>query len=179
MNEDQALRILGLERTATSVEIKQAYRDLAKVWHPDRSPNDPRLQEKAQETLKRVNEAYQRIQGRRASRAEHVANTSETSEFPVSDEELDACGISGQRLRRVQHGMQLLIDAGLAPEDVADLIHSSVRVLDALATAERLCFDEVAASFWCARRTSMGAQRRRYSGRRNCLDHTKHSWITR
>lgn len=160
VNEDQALRILGLERTATSVEINQAYRDLAKVWHPDRFPNDPRLQEKAQETLKRINEAYQIIQGRRAPRAGHVASAPETSEFPVSDVELDACGVSGQRLQRVQRGMQLLIEAGLAPEDIADRIHSSVRVLDALAVgdykdAKRLCFEQVAESLTELRATGV------------------------
>jgi curved DNA-binding protein CbpA len=50
--------ILGLKPGATEEQIKQAYRDLAKVWHPDRFPNDPRLQEKAQEKLKEINLAY-------------------------------------------------------------------------------------------------------------------------
>jgi hypothetical protein len=40
-------------------ELKAAYRDLAKVWHPDRFLHDPRLQEKAQEKLKEINEAYE------------------------------------------------------------------------------------------------------------------------
>lgn len=39
-------------------ELKAAHRDLAKVWHPDRFQHDPRLQEKAQEKLKEINEAY-------------------------------------------------------------------------------------------------------------------------
>lgn len=55
---DKYYDILGLQPGATQKEIKQAYRDLAKVWHPDRFPNDPRLQQKAQEKLKEINEAY-------------------------------------------------------------------------------------------------------------------------
>jgi len=55
---ERALKILGLSADATETEIKQTYRDLAKVWHPDRFPNDPRLQSKAQEKLKEINEAY-------------------------------------------------------------------------------------------------------------------------
>lgn len=54
----QALSILGLDGPATAEQIKEAYRDLAKVWHPDRFPNDPRLQTRAAEQLKQVNLAY-------------------------------------------------------------------------------------------------------------------------
>ncbi|HLL75978.1 MAG TPA: DnaJ domain-containing protein [Pyrinomonadaceae bacterium] len=55
------LRVLGLGPTASAQEIKAAYRDLAKVWHPDRFSHDPRLQQKAQEQLKEINEAYRRL----------------------------------------------------------------------------------------------------------------------
>jgi len=59
MNEIQnALRILGLGINTTGPEIKQTYRDLAKVWHPDRFPNDPELRSKAQDKLKEINGAY-------------------------------------------------------------------------------------------------------------------------
>jgi len=53
--------ILGLEPGASLGEVKQAYRDLAKVWHPDRFSHDPRLQQKAQEKLKEINEAYEKV----------------------------------------------------------------------------------------------------------------------
>ena len=58
VDTDKYYDILGLNPEATKEEIKQAYRDLAKVWHPDRFPNDPKLQLKAQEKLKEINEAY-------------------------------------------------------------------------------------------------------------------------
>lgn len=65
---DRYYEILGLEPGASPEEVKQAYRDLAKVWHPDRFPNDPRLQQKAQEKLKEINEAYERLQSSRGGR---------------------------------------------------------------------------------------------------------------
>jgi len=37
-------RALDLEAGASLEEVKQARRDLAKVWHPDRFPNDPKMQ---------------------------------------------------------------------------------------------------------------------------------------
>jgi DnaJ-domain-containing protein 1 len=54
--------VLGLDGNATEKEIKQAYRDLTKVWHPDRfSENDERLRCKAEERLKEINGAYSHI----------------------------------------------------------------------------------------------------------------------
>lgn len=59
MNDIQkALTVLGLGANATRPEIKKTYRDLAKLWHPDRFPDDPSLRSNAQEKLKEINGAY-------------------------------------------------------------------------------------------------------------------------
>jgi hypothetical protein len=56
---DWQYRALGLQTGATKAEVKQAYRDLAKIWHPDRlNPDDERLRRKAEAKLKEINEAY-------------------------------------------------------------------------------------------------------------------------
>src|SRR5678816_3270474 len=55
----KAYELLGVKPGVSSRELKAAHRDLAKVWHPDRFLHDPRLQEKAQEKLKEINEAYE------------------------------------------------------------------------------------------------------------------------
>ena len=57
----KAYELLGVKPGVSSRELKAAHRDLAKVWHPDRFVHDPRLQEKAQEKLKEINEAYELI----------------------------------------------------------------------------------------------------------------------
>ena len=44
--------------TTSPAEVRQAYRDLAQVWHPDRFAHSERLQQKAQRNLKRINEAF-------------------------------------------------------------------------------------------------------------------------
>jgi curved DNA-binding protein CbpA len=54
-----ALALFGLTRQATQAEIKDAYRVLAKVWHPDRFPGDEDLRRTAEEKLKEINSAYQ------------------------------------------------------------------------------------------------------------------------
>ncbi|OZH53171.1 hypothetical protein AFK68_19465 [Hydrocoleum sp. CS-953] len=58
---NQYYKILELEPGASLEEVKEAYRDLAFVWHPDRFIHNTRLQAKAQTRLKEINEAYRKL----------------------------------------------------------------------------------------------------------------------
>jgi len=59
---NRCYRALELEPGASLEQVKQAWRELVKVWHPDRFPNDPKLQRKAQERLKEINGAYELLE---------------------------------------------------------------------------------------------------------------------
>src|SRR5216684_5416594 len=48
-------KTLGVERTASSAEIKSAFRKLARKHHPDVNPNN----KEAERRFKEINEAYQ------------------------------------------------------------------------------------------------------------------------
>jgi tetratricopeptide (TPR) repeat protein len=54
-------RVLGLKPGASVEEIKAAYRDLAKRWHPDLH-QDPQLKQQAEVELKKINVAYDYLQ---------------------------------------------------------------------------------------------------------------------
>ncbi|MBF0554857.1 MAG: DUF1566 domain-containing protein [Nitrospirae bacterium] len=54
--------VLGIEPMASLEEVKQAYRDAMKAWHPDRFANESeRFKKKAEENTKKINEAYEKI----------------------------------------------------------------------------------------------------------------------
>jgi hypothetical protein len=54
--------ILELDQNATAEEVRGAYLDLVKVWHPDRYQHEsPRLRLRAEEKLKAINRAYDLI----------------------------------------------------------------------------------------------------------------------
>jgi hypothetical protein len=52
---------LELPIGATEDEVREARKLLAKVWHPDRHANDPKLQKKAEAKLADINTAYELI----------------------------------------------------------------------------------------------------------------------
>ncbi|HXQ70330.1 MAG TPA: J domain-containing protein [Pyrinomonadaceae bacterium] len=75
---DRAYDVLGVKPGVSDGELKAAHRDLAKVWHPDRFVHDPRLQEKAQEKLKEINEAYEQLISRHKRRVTPPPRRSQT-----------------------------------------------------------------------------------------------------
>lgn len=52
--------VLGIQPTATDDEVKVAYRELAKKYHPDNYSNNP-LSDLAEEKMQEINEAYDAI----------------------------------------------------------------------------------------------------------------------
>lgn len=59
--------ILGVRETATDDEVKAAYKELVKKYHPDRHANNP-LEDLAEEKLVQVNQAYDEINNMRKGR---------------------------------------------------------------------------------------------------------------
>ncbi len=58
--------ILGVRENATEAEVKAAYRELVKKYHPDSYANNP-LADLAAEKLKEINEAYDLIMNGKAT----------------------------------------------------------------------------------------------------------------
>lgn len=57
--------VLGVSQNASDEEVKKAYRELARKYHPDNYQNNP-LADLAEEKMKEINEAYDTITKQRA-----------------------------------------------------------------------------------------------------------------
>jgi DnaJ domain len=54
-------KLLELRPLASPTEVRAAYLQMLKVWHPDRFPGDPALRHRAEEKSKQITAAYGRI----------------------------------------------------------------------------------------------------------------------
>ncbi len=61
MDIKRCFELLEISPGATLDEVKKAYRDLTLIWHPDRFSNNPRLQKKAEEKTKEINNAKEKV----------------------------------------------------------------------------------------------------------------------
>ena len=69
MKMNDPYSVLGVARTASDAEIKKAYRELARKYHPDNYADNP-LADLASEKMKQINEAYDQINRERSGGAQ-------------------------------------------------------------------------------------------------------------
>jgi curved DNA-binding protein CbpA len=61
-------KVLNISPNASDDEVKRAYRELARKYHPDNYHDNP-LADLAQEKMKEINEAYEQVQKQRKTQA--------------------------------------------------------------------------------------------------------------
>lgn len=108
MNRIEALRTLGLDEDATADDIKAAYRESAQILHPDRFASNKKLQDRATEQFKNLQEAYEYLTSGRGSRAADGAKTTSARQAGhtphTSEGNLEArlAGIAAARVQLVK-----------------------------------------------------------------------------
>ncbi|MBQ2274516.1 MAG: DnaJ domain-containing protein, partial [Clostridia bacterium] len=75
--------VLGISRNATDEEVKKAYREMARKYHPDNYVDNP-IADLAEEKMQEINDAYDKIMNerRRGSKQTGGAYQSANSSFP-------------------------------------------------------------------------------------------------
>ena len=71
--------ILGVSRDATDEEVKNAYRNLARKYHPDNYEDDNPLKDLAKEKMQEINSAYDEIQRNRSQGSSYSGSSSDYS----------------------------------------------------------------------------------------------------
>jgi curved DNA-binding protein CbpA len=77
---NHAYEILGLKPGASQGQVKQAYRKLVKIWHPDRFA-DPQQKQQAEEKIKEINVAYNKLKSEQPT-AESTNSSAPSSTYP-------------------------------------------------------------------------------------------------
>ncbi|MCC5641700.1 DnaJ domain-containing protein [Nostoc sp. CHAB 5824] len=89
---NHAYEILGLEPGASQAQVKRAYRQLVKIWHPDRFLDQKQKQE-AEEKIKSINAAYNKLKSESLSEpptSENPFSSSPTNPTKISVNRWDA-----------------------------------------------------------------------------------------
>ena len=103
---DDPYKALGVSRDATQQQIKAAFRKLAKRWHPDRNPGDP----KAADSFKRVQWAYDILGSDRKQLYDATGRTEQAKNADTTENE------TVRDLSRVCHGViQHILSNGGVP----------------------------------------------------------------
>lgn len=115
--------ILGVDRSATSEEIKKAFRKLARETHPDANPNDPG----AEARFKDAAEAYEVLSNPERRRRHDRGDTIDLSDLFSGIGGIDDLlrsvfgdsGLFGGRPHRPPRGRDVLVRAGVTLEGAA------------------------------------------------------------
>ena len=102
--------VLGIKETATDEEVKAAYKEMVKKYHPDRHMNNP-LEDLAEEKLVQVNQAYDEINKMRSGKSSGGAGyygsgprNATSPEFAQVRRDIDSGNLNGAtaKLQRIQ-----------------------------------------------------------------------------
>lgn len=132
MSKRDYYEVLGVARTATEIEIKRAYRQIAIKYHPDKNPDDPQSEEKFKEAAEAYSVLSDKEKRARYDRFGHAAAASgqgfgyDQAGFSNIEDIFDLFGFGdvfggrgGARRSSAQRGADLRYDLEITLEEAA------------------------------------------------------------
>lgn len=113
--------VLGVKPDASDEEIKRAYRELARKYHPDNYQNNP-LADLAEEKMKEINEAYDTITRMRSGGGGGSTGYQGQSTYRGGYQQQYSGGTSGSLYSQVRQAINRAISAGLSSCCAAPLL---------------------------------------------------------
>ena len=110
MNRLEALHTLGLNEDATMQDIKIAYKESVQIFHPDKFAKNKKLQERATEQFKHLQEAYEYLTSGRARTSS--ARSSQQYETSYSYIEAQLAGLAAAKTQLVTQRDELYDERG-------------------------------------------------------------------
>lgn len=102
MNRIEALRILGLDEDATLEDVKTAYKEMAQILHPDRFASKKKLQDRATEQFKTLQEAHDFLTGDKQGSTRGRGVSQQNHHYSPSNEyEARLAGIAAARIQLI------------------------------------------------------------------------------
>jgi len=99
VTRDEALRVLGLKGDVSPEDIKVAYKEMAQILHPDKYTENAKLQERATEQFKQVNQARDVLLGKSSRAGKSQASSRYSAEAVNSDFSYDDENVSAAMLK--------------------------------------------------------------------------------
>ena len=96
MNFQRCCDVLDLTPPVAMADLKEAYKDLVQVWHPDRFAHNPRLRLRAEEKIKAINLAYEtlaRFLSQQQARSTDRSTAQTTASSPTASHPLYQRGV--------------------------------------------------------------------------------------
>jgi GUN4-like/DnaJ domain len=139
MKPELHYQVLELEVGASPADIKQAYRNLAKIWHPDRFVGDAVLQQQAGAKFQLINTAYEFLKSDRSPVMQQVAATDNRgTTFSVGARLAELLNLGDFKAADLETKRLLLSLANreregwLSTTDVPQISHQALREIDRL-----------------------------------------------
>ena len=101
MDFQRCCDVLDLTPPVAMTDLKEAYKDLVQVWHPDRFAHNPRLRLRAEEKIKIINLAYETLdrflsqQQARQQTQQQTRSTSPTTSSKTTANPIRTSGVHG------------------------------------------------------------------------------------